>query len=239
MADTPKLAHAQLQEIRWSEGAWQEAGSPPFDVQFNPQSLKVAYANQTADSPGGNASPMQYVGQGTTKLTLDLLFDATVPPAEGERIPDDVRVLTQQVRRYVQPVRGEASDEGEGALTVPALRLLWGSFKFDGVVDSINETLDFFSSDGRPLRATVALAMTSQEIRLEAERNDAFQPAAGAAGTTPQTPATAGAPLQQRCAELGKDWKRVAAANDIENPRLIPPGTLIDFTASARAGVRF
>lgn len=239
MPDAAAIAHATLQEVTWTNGLWQTVDEA-FEVPFNPQSIKVDYTNQKAPSgPGSGSNAVQYVGSGTTKLTLDLLFDVTVPPATGVAARD-VRELTKKVRRFVQPGgSGEtatpAGDDATAAslLAVPALRFLWGSFLFDGVVDQIGETLTLFSADGRALRATVALAMSSAEIDVDAE----VGPSGSGAGTTPQTPAPAGAPLQKIAA--GADWKAIAGANDIENPRLIPPGTLLDLNPPpATVGVR-
>lgn len=236
MPDSTPIAHAEIQEITWQNASWQPVGEP-FEIPFNPQSLKVTYSNQkAAEGAGSRSNATQYVGQGTAKLTLDFLFDATVPPRTGEPV-DDVRKLTAKVRHFVQP-QSPATGDGS-ALVVPAARFLWGSFKFDGVVDQLDETLTFFSAEGRPLRATVAFALSSAEINLAAEENRT----ASGAGTTPQTPALSGAPLQQITASagVGADWKAVATANNIENPRLIPAGTLLDLnppsaSVSASAG---
>lgn len=241
MPDAANIAHAEIQEITWQNESWQPVGEP-FEVPFNPQSLKVTYSNQKAsEGAGSRSNATQYVGQGTAKLTLDFLFDVTVPPHKGEA-EDDVRKLTAKVRHFIQPKPSGESDVS--ALVVPAARFLWGSFKFDGVVDQLDETLTFFSAEGKPLRATVAFALSSAEIDITAEVNQA----ASGAGTTPQTPAPSGAPLQQITASagVGADWKAIATANDIENPRLIPPGTLLDLNppsvsvgASVSASVGF
>ena len=58
-------------------------------VQFNPETLKVTFANQIAARRRGAATrrgtpARQFVGAGTTKLALQLWFDVTAPRAEGE-----------------------------------------------------------------------------------------------------------------------------------------------------------
>lgn len=232
MPDAAPVVHAELQGVTWNGSSWVPDGESAFEVPFNPQSLKVTYSNQQQQAPtGGDSQSTQYLGNGTATLALDLLFDATVPPASGPPV-SDVRELTAKVRRFVQPKEAE---DGDTPPSVPAAQFLWGSFLFTGVVDQIDETLTFFSAEGKPLRATVAFALSSAEIDLESERN----PAASGAGTTPQTPAPSGAPLQQLTAGAGvsADWKAVAAANDIENPRLIEAGTLLDLNVSASASV--
>ena len=74
MPDVEQIAKATLQEIGWDEnGEPQEVdGAQQLTVQFNPATLKVSFSNQKAggDQPGGSA--IQYVGRGTTKLTIEM-----------------------------------------------------------------------------------------------------------------------------------------------------------------------
>lgn len=50
-------------------------------------------------------------------------------------------------------------------------------------------------------------------------------------GTTPLTLTQSGDTLQSLAARTGGSWKTVAAANGIDNPRLLPPGSVIDARA--------
>jgi hypothetical protein len=235
-----KLAKATLTEL-WpgSDGTLREQdkdGGPAkkVTVQFNPQTLKVAFTNQNAggDQPGGSAS--QFVGQGTTKLALDLWFDVQLPLPEGTESPaGDVRNLTRDVAFFMTPQ--EVTRDGETGLAPPGVQFLWGTFLFKGVVDSLDETLEHFSEDGRPLRAMVSVKMSKQDLVFEfgtAGSGTGRPPGAGggaAAGTTPLSPAREGDTLQGMAARAGaRDWKGLAAANGIENPRLLSPGQLVD-----------
>jgi len=58
-------------------------------------------------------------------------------------------------------------------------------------------------------------------------------------GTTPLTLSAAGDTVQSitALAGAGASWKVVAAANDVDNPRVLPPGTVLDLSATATAGV--
>ena len=58
-------------------------------------------------------------------------------------------------------------------------------------------------------------------------------------GTTPLTLSAAGDTVQSitALAGAGASWKVVAAANNIDNPRVLPPGTVLDLSATATAGV--
>ena len=63
------------------------------------------------------------------------------------------------------------------------MRFQWGSFLFEGVMDSMDETLEFFSADGRPLRAKVSISITSQDIQFQSRRRPSS--GGGVPGTTP------------------------------------------------------
>jgi hypothetical protein len=39
------------------------------------------------------------------------------------------------------------------------VRFAWGTFRFDGHIEALEETLDFFSPDGRALRARLSLTL--------------------------------------------------------------------------------
>jgi len=100
MPDPPKIAKAELYEL-----------DPKFDhkindnkgtkVQFNPDTLKVVYANQIEKPSGGGnqegAQSEQFVGAGSTKLTATLWFDVTQDLA-GLDAADDVRALRQHAQ---------------------------------------------------------------------------------------------------------------------------------------------
>ncbi len=94
-----------------------------------------------------------------TELQLRLTFDVRASQSTRRRTPDDVRRLTERVAYFATP------RPGRGGETVrPAVRLVWGTFEFDGQVQSLEETIEEFSADGRPLRATVALVLARGEI---------------------------------------------------------------------------
>jgi len=47
---------------------------------------------------------------------------------------------------------------------VPSIVLFeWGAYKFQGMMESYKETLDFFSPNGVPLRASVNITMVEQD----------------------------------------------------------------------------
>jgi hypothetical protein len=223
MADQPPI-RAELWELQ-PDGTPLPGSRVP--VQFNPETLKVSFANQVQGGDQNGTSAMQYVGKGTTKLAVQLWFDVTGVLPAGLSGATDVRKLTQKVAYFITPK--EAKDDPK-KMVPPAVRFLWGTFQFDGIVESLEESLEFFSPDGVPLRAAVSLSLTQQNIQFAFAKGAAPSGPRGlkGPGTKPLTPSTAGASLQGLTAGAGKSWQEIASANGIENPRLLPPGQLLD-----------
>jgi len=215
-----------------------KTGGKTVTVQFNPESLKVAYSNQVekpdkaddgkkkAKDQSGPAA-QQFVGAGATKLSLQLWFDVTGELPQGKADETDVRRLTQDVVYFITPAK-----QGDQYMP-PLVSFAWGTFQFDGIIDSLEETLEFFSPSGVPLRASVSLSMSQQRIQFSFRQpSPAAQAASGGAppGTRPLTQASAGASLQGMAQNAGRggDWRGIAEKNGVENPRLLRTGQMID-----------
>ena len=225
MAETDNVIRAELRELN-STG--KETGYR-VPVQFNPETLKVSFANQLeAKGDQGGTSTTQFVGKGTTKLTVQLWFDVTGP--ERQEVPKvkDVRDLTKKVVYFM--MAKEAPDDKTKKVP-PGVRFLWGSFQFDGIMESLEESLEFFSPEGRPLRASISLGLSQQDIEFKQKAiKDSAPGATPPPGTKPLAEAAIGDTLQGLASGLGKaqDWQKIASANGIENPRMLQPGQLIN-----------
>ncbi|MEM7012472.1 MAG: hypothetical protein AAF585_13425 [Verrucomicrobiota bacterium] len=260
MPTPPKaLANVTLTEIGWtSKGQVQKKKNPKkFVVQFNPESLKLVYSSEKAGGDQAGGSAIQYVGQGTTKLSMDLIFDASrdsrsiIEDKEKKKNDPkytpkpDVRNLTQQIIDYIKPKdkvppsKKKKKSKTKPKFIPPGLQVQWGSFMFHGVVDSISETLDFWSEDGRPLQAKIMLSMSRQEINVNpATLKDKVSGAS--VGATPRKVVRSKDTASDIAAREGEeDWQNMAAGNGIENPRDLPEGMLLDPEASAADGDGF
>lgn len=204
------------------------------EVQFNPASLKQTLANQNANSGQAAGGESQFAGRGSTKLSFELTFDATRSSGDP-----DVRLLTDKIAYFMRPLKGAPQAENGSTtppLVPPGCEFHWGTFVFRGTMDSFEETLDLFSEDGVPLRATVNVGLTKQDLVFERGNGAEAGGLLGTApGSSPLTLARAGDSLQQMASRAGVgDWKAVAQANGIENPRQIPAGTAINLNARPR-----
>ena len=239
MPEPTILAKAQM--IEMAPDLQQEASEGKLvNVQFNPESLKVTYSNQvvTPNDQGGQlgTASLQQVGKGSTKLAVQLWFDVNHPITGAA--PEDVREMTGQVTYFITP---KGNGKNPETFLIPALKFHWGRFSFIGVMEGMEETIELFSNDGRPLRSTVSFTLAQQEILAfnsgQGPRLPATATAAGSkpVGTAPLTPATSGDTLQSLADRSGQgaDWQGIAAANGIENPRLLAPGQLVNINTSS------
>lgn len=123
-------------------------------VHFNPASLQHTVSN-TLKEEGKGAKKKQYVSQTTAKLTMDLTFDTT---DSGE----DVRITTNKMAQLLQPVA-----EGQSKKVPPVVKFSWGAYSFSGMVEQYKETIDFFAAGGLPLRSSINLTLSSQDVSFE------------------------------------------------------------------------
>ena len=222
------VTKAELRHIEWKGNQEDyQAGdsSKTVKAHFNPQSLKVTYQNQSAGGGQPGGSSRQRTGNATTKLAVELLFDTT---DKGT----DVRELSDCVAFFIRPDE-EAGSGSDSNRVPPAVLFAWGSFLFPGVMDSMDETLDYFSENGVPLRATISLSITRQSLKVEKSKKK--RKAGGSEQLkNPQFKDT----VQAVAARNGNpdDWKKIAAANNIDDPLRLKPGSLINVSKGAGVG---
>lgn len=203
-------------------------------VQFNPTELSLEKGAQLADIsiPGLDSPLLQFVrGQGE-KLTLDLFFDTTDQGMGA--LATSVTTLTDQVYGLVKiEPDGHAppictlhwNHEFPGAHLAPELGNQTRT-SFQCVVESVKQKFTLFSPLGVPLRATLTVSLREyktldeQLAQLNLNSPDRTQSHVTQAGETLTAIATQhyGQPT---------DWRDIADANDILDPRRIMPGAIL------------
>jgi Contractile injection system tube protein len=217
-------------------------------VQFNPTSLKISYTNETSGGETTKGQAKQSPVQGHSTLTFDLEFDT----AEGEDgQPVDVRDKTSKVLEFVRPLKENPANPP------PRIRFVWGAFVFNGIVNSVNEEIDYFDADGRALRAKLSLSIKEQNLDFEVNKSGPANRNANAA-SKPGEPARAGGPgsgptknpLQTIAAQAGESVQQAlsrvnalpeqwrSAMGGLQSPLNLAAGTPIQLgpEVSATAG---
>jgi hypothetical protein len=145
MTQERKPGDAPTQRIQIQKlDAQGHADGPVISAQFNPTSLQYTITNTAAQGSGRQRS--RKVDESTGKLTMELVYDTT-------HTGQDVRKDTQKIAQLMQPAARQLT---------PLVEITWGGvFKFKGALDQYRETLDFFSEDGVPLRASLSLGFST------------------------------------------------------------------------------
>jgi len=222
-------------------GSTRSEESQWIPVQFNPNSLRITYSNTMASerSTGNAPSPApQYIDKSESSLSVQLIFDTSIAgelvsnnnsstsessssgdqlSARNHQANSDVRLLTKKIAdAFINP---ESAPESNGHKVPRKCQFEWGAFIFTGMVSSYNETLDFFSPEGIPLRATLALTLKEDAYQFNRENvqaNKRNTPTFSSANS-----ATGAAQAATANGKNPKDWREIALFNGIEDVRAI------------------
>jgi hypothetical protein len=239
----PALTKAKLQEIDAKGNP-----GPPIDVQFNPQSLKLALANKVEGGDTRGRQQRQYLGKTSTTLSFDLHFD-TADQGDVEN-PVSVRTQTALIESFVLP-----KGKGNTKQAPPRCRFSWGDLVLEGVIEDVAIDFELFAANGTPLRAKIGVSIKEQDAKYEllqsgpGANTDRGATPPGAPGTGPGT--TAGGPTDSSAQALdgesaadfanrmGLDpsaWRGIAAQLGDGSSLSLTAGDSIDFNASLSAG---
>lgn len=193
-------------------------------VQFNPASLKVTLSNTLKDSKGGSgqSKAAQFVDKSESTLAIELVFDTSVLDSENLTETDGTQTLLHKdVRQQTQKIASEFMKPQDAESNKPKApkrcRFQWGSFSFIGMLSSYNETLDFFSPEGVPLRATLALSFKQDNYQFDIiDLKDALRQQ-GRLAVDGEGVSAADANLAAN--RDPRQWRDTAMYNGMENPR--------------------
>jgi hypothetical protein len=217
--------------------------SKAITVHFNPESLKLSYTvTVKADTGSKNSSDQaaQQSSSSSAKLAVDLVFDTTDKFEDQQDDADVVKSVTSKIiAAFVAPPAPDGASKGKPIPANPCL-FLWGTFQFVGLVDSFNQTLEFFSASGVPLRASVSLSLTENRYKVTNIPQRVPGTAQPLPPRSPIGPALSGAGMDPT------DWRGTALANGLETPRFsaktslnVSDGAGFDASAAASGGAGF
>ncbi|WP_224360835.1 CIS tube protein [Hyalangium versicolor] len=226
------LVKATLQRI-WSTETDTETEGDPVEVQFNPASLRLALSNTVEGGQSKGRQARQFIGSSSTNLSFDLVFD-TADEGTPDGRPRSVREKTALVEQFVVP-----EVKGNDKQAPPKVRFQWNDLIIDGIISSLTIDLDFFASDGTPLRAKMGVSIQEQDAKYQF-----LQRGAGANRDNHPTDksalALAGESLADFATRMGLDpaaWRGLSAS--VEGTLSLEAGVEIDFNSnlSASAGL--
>ncbi len=248
----PSLAKATLREYSDNPAVDKQLESTAFEVQFNPQSLKLQLDNQVEGGDTRGSQRRQYVGKSSTTLSFDLHFDTA---DEGTTdAPVSVRTRTAMVERFLLP-KGTANAKQ----APPKCLFHWNDLTLYGVISTLSIDFELFAANGTPLRAKMGVSIKEQDAKYELNQagpgaNNANgatppgKPGTGPGSSSPGGPtdrsaqALAGESAADFAARMGLDpsaWRGIAAQLGGGASLTLSAGASIAFSSalSASAGI--
>lgn len=210
-------------------------GGKEFQVLYNPESYTQSRMVRYAQSSGisTNTPVVQFAGGGLETLRFRLFFDSLSAGTEiggskidklkfagNQRLPSLAKQV--DVREYTKKVYGLMEIDPDRHVP-PLLKLKWSSLQFTGHLVSCTQNFIKFNEQGMPVRAW--LDCEFQEFISPAKVN--LPRPLNSPDTTKFRTVCQGDSLWAMAArEYGQpeQWRAIAAANGLHNPRLLHSG---------------
>lgn len=190
-----------------------------IEAQFNPKQLSFNKSANWAkqDAKQRDNPELQFTNSDPCTLTLDLFFDTYDTPDVDK---EDVREQTKRVMNLMM-VDGDKHRP-------PVCRLAWGAVGvfFQCVLTGLDQQFTLFLANGRPVRATLKCTFKEWWTNYDDINRQALQSADVVKARTVKR----GDTLSSIAAEAYQNpalWRPIAIENGIDNPRELPPGTVL------------
>lgn len=189
------------------------------ECMFNPFEYTLTKQNQYEKKPskGSNTPEVRFKQGGSQTLKLKVYFDTL---QDGS----DVRAYTDKLWKMMQvsdSTRHAQSDKS----SPPEVAFEWGRLFFKAALTNMTQKFTLFDANGTPLRCEVDLTL---EQMVDIDDYGPQSPMAAGASQTASTVTTAtSASRPDTLASSPDAMRETMAANNINNPLRIPPGTPI------------
>jgi hypothetical protein len=196
---------------------------------FNPKEYTFAKSNSwPKDAKAAADAPVLNFGGGNpATLSMDLMFDTYQSARTGGQSKDVRSAYINDLWKMmsVDPKMKEKKKNKQGR--PPKVQFSWGkAWSFEAVITSLSVTFVLFLPDGTPVRATAKVAFQQVEDKKQLSQN----PTSGGTGGERVRTVEEGDRLDLIAHEEYGDtsqWRRIAAANGISNPRDLRPGSTL------------
>jgi nucleoid-associated protein YgaU len=227
------LQHAVLEVLEPPAGGG--TGQPgkaildTIEFQFNPKELgltKNAKWKREAQRNARKSGPPEFTGSEPSKLTIEMFFDAT------DTMDDRVVKVVEKLFSCCVPT-GKSRQGKKGS--PPWVIFRWGGLtSFSAYVSSVNAKYTLFTPSGTPVRALCTV--TLEEISGEQSGQN---PTSGSLAARDIHVVVAGDTLASVAFHAYGNpalWRRIAHANDIDDPMRLRPGTRLMLPALDETG---
>ncbi len=194
-------------------------------VLFNPTEYSFDRSNsyKTVALPGLGSPLMQFVNGDADQLSMELfLDDYTDPKGPSSRSKDETAPVASRLESISKLLNIDRDLHAP-----PPVRFAWGPMEFSAVIEKLSRKVTMFRPDGAPARATLNVAFKEyRTLREQLER-----PRRESADKTKRRVVVGRDSLWALAGrEYGdaREWRRIADANDLDDPRAIQPGDWLE-----------
>jgi LysM repeat protein len=201
--------------------AWitNEDSQKRIECLFNPTEYTIAKSNEWKQTRvvGKNVPMLTFTGGQSRSLNLELFFDTL-------ESGDDVRKHLNKLWKLVM-IDEKNKNRATNRARPPLCTFHWGpNWSFQAAITSLSVRYTLFREDGTPVRATASV--TFQEGRddeVQAQTNATASEQSGQRVRTVQAKDNLPLIAQQEYGDASQ-WRPIADANNLDNPRDIKPG---------------
>ncbi len=209
------IKHATLTPLTDDTGK-KDPSAKALTVQFNPETLEVTARSKLQEETGEkqDQTPVQVVAGTERSLSLQLIFDETLTGAD---VRNQTSLLISMMQAGDAVLKEYDKGKKDKKVKVPKLVIFeWGNFAFKGVIAECNETLDYFSPDGVPLRSSISFTMQERESVFAAvEGANAASGVDGGMPVPPDTPLPSGPDVQSMIKQNGGESLRDSSTEEV------------------------
>lgn len=203
------------------------AAPEEFEVLFNPTELSIEENNSWEEQKKVRRKPgLQFTARSLRRIAMELFFDTF-------EIKKDVREFTHRFSKLLV-----ASIDTSNGKRPPRCQITWGrqvpaaqateinEFPMEVVLESLKQQYVLFLSDGTPVRAKLNVSFKEY---IEPEQEEQAEPRSNSFPARTYIVKT-GDRLSDIAGTLWRkpeEWRRIADANALLNPRQLVPGKLL------------
>lgn len=206
-----------------------EVGGQSIPCIFNPTEFTIQRSVNYAQHkiPGLERPALQYVSGEAEVMTFSLLFDTysagdnsnDIKVALSAAAPDAAKA---DVRNYTDPIM-KLTTINPDVHAPDLVQFVWGKMIYRGYINSLSQKFTLFTYFGKPVRAVVDVSIIIDKNKYDSKvRNSPDR-------TKARTVKESDKLYMFALSEYGScdEWRRIAEANDIDDPRRLEAGSNI------------
>ncbi len=194
-----------------------------FECRFNPTDFTVEKSNTISATAvkGKNVPKSEFGGGGARTLNLKLLFDVSESPTES-LIPRMEKL--QKLMLVAEETANSKSKRGRP----PRVQFKWGTYMgFPALITKLSIQYTLFREDGSPIRSVVTMGLQEFEDKTDKPKQNPTSFTESGQKLRYIRPHETLASLAWEEYQDPTQWRRIADANRMENPRDLSVGQVI------------